>query len=136
MKRTVTGLSLIVAAVFGVVAAVPAPALAADNTVNLTLNCGGICTGSWSWYQGGTSGTLLSSGSISGADSTTTGTTVQPAAADTVIIVLEQQAGKEPCGTSQTDSFPPGSHINFTVKLKEKANAYHFGCFDTFSMKS
>jgi hypothetical protein len=137
MKTTIAGLSLIVAAVFGVVAAVPAPAMAADNTVNLTLNCKtGPCTATWSWYQGGTSGTLLSSGSISGADDTTRGTTVQPAAADTVFIGLTQPAGKEPCGTSQTDSFSPGSHINITVTLKEQANAYHFGCFDTFSMKS
>jgi hypothetical protein len=36
MKRTVAALSLIVAAVFGVGAAVPAPAMAAGNTVNLT----------------------------------------------------------------------------------------------------
>jgi hypothetical protein len=129
MKRTIAGLSLIVAAVFGVVAG-PAPAMAADNTVNLTLNCTGICTGSWSWYQGGT---LLSSGSITG---TTRGTTVQPAAADTVFIGIEQPAGKEPCGASQTNSFAPGGHINVTVKLREQANAYHFGCFDTFSMKS
>jgi hypothetical protein len=137
MKRTVAALSLIVAAVFGVVAAVPAPAMAAaGNTVNLTLDCNGTCTGSWSWYQGGTSGILLSSGSITGANGTTRGTTVQPATADTVIIGLEQPAGKEPCGASQTDSFSPGSHINVTVKLREQANAYHFGCFDTFSMKS
>ena len=40
------------------------------------------------------------------------------------------------CGASQTDSFAPGSHINVTVKLREQANAYHDGCFDTFSMKS
>jgi hypothetical protein len=137
MKRTVAGLSLIVAAVFGVVAAVPAPAMAADNTVNLTLDChSGICTGSWSWYQGGMSGTLLSSGSISGADDNTRGTTVQPATADTVIVHITQPAGKEPCGTSQTDSFSPGSHINVTATLREQANAYHSGCFDTFSMKS
>ena len=133
MKRTIAGLSLIVAAVFGVVAG-PAPAMAADNTVTLTLNCLGngptACTGSWSWYQGGT---LLSSGSITG---TTRGTTVQPAAADTVFIGIEQPAGKEPCGASQTNSFAPGGHINVTVKLREQANAYHFGCFDTFSMKS
>jgi len=130
MRRTIAGLSLIVAAAFGVLAAGPAPAMAADNTVNLTLNCTGICTGSWSWYQGGT---LLSSGSITG---TTRGTTVQPAAADTVFIGIEQPAGKEPCGANQTDYFSPGRHINVTVKLREQANAYHFGCFDTFSMKS
>ena len=133
MKRTIAGLSLIAAALFGVVAAVPAPALA-DSTVTLTLNCDGngptACTGSWAWYQGGT---LLSSGSITG---TTRGTTVQPAAADTVFIGIEQPAGKEPCGANQTDYFSPGRHINVTVKLREQANAYHFGCFDTFSRGS
>ena len=60
----------------------------------------------------------------------------QAAATDTVIIGLTQPAGKEACGISQTDSFSPGSHINFTVRLHEQPNAYHFGCFDTFSMKS
>ena len=136
MKRTVTGLSLIVAAVFGVAVAAPAPARAADNTANLTLNCNRTCTGSWSWYQGGTSGTLLSSGSIMSFDAITRGTTVQPATADTVIIVLSMPAGKESCGTSQTDSFSPGNHISATVKLREQADAYHFGCFDTFSLRS
>ena len=137
MRRTIAGLSLIVAAAFGVLAAGPAPAMAADNTVNLTLDCNtGTCTGSWSWYQGGTSGTLLSSGSITGHADTTRGTTVQPAAADMVIVRLTQPAGKEACGTSQTDSFSPGNHISATVKLREQADAYHFGCFDTFSMRS
>ena len=60
----------------------------------------------------------------------------QPATADTVIIVLSMPAGKESCGTSQTDSFSPGSPINITVTLKEQPNAYHSVCFDTFSMKS
>ena len=129
MKRTIAGLSLIAAALFGVVAAVPAPALA-DSAVTLTLNCDGNCTGSWAWYQGGT---LLSSGSITG---TSKGTTVQPAAADTVVLRLTQPAGKEPCGVSQADSFSPGGHIVFTVRLHEQPDAYHFGCFDTFSMKS
>jgi hypothetical protein len=134
MKRTIVGLSLIAAALFGVVAALPAPAMATDNTVTLTLNCLGnsstACTGTWGWYQGGT---LLSSGSISG---TSRGTTVQPATADTVVIGLTQPAGQERCGVSQPDSFSPGSHINFTVRLHEQPNAYHSGCFDTFSMKS
>ena len=129
MKRTIAGLSLIAAALFGVVAAVPAPALA-DSTVTLTLNCDGLCTGSWAWYQGGT---LLSSGSISG---TSKSTTIQPAAADSVVLGLEQPAGKEPCGVSQGSSFSPGGHVNFIVRLHELPNAYHFGCFDTFSMKS
>jgi hypothetical protein len=26
--------------------------------------------------------------------------------------------------------------ISLTVKLREQADAYHFGCFDTFSMRS
>ena len=60
----------------------------------------------------------------------------QPATADTVIIGIEQPAGKEPCGANQTDYFSPGRHINVTVKLREQANAYHFGCFDTFSRGS
>ena len=110
MKTTNAGLSGIAAALFGVAAARPAPAMAADNTVTLTLNCDGngptACTGSWRWYQGGTSGTLLSSGSISG---TTRAATVQPAAADTVVIGLTQPAGLENCGVSQTDSFPPAA---------------------------
>ena len=134
MKRTMAGLGLIAAALFGVAAAVPAPAMAAGNTVTLTLNCLGnaptACTGSWAWYQGGT---LLSSGSISG---TSKGTTVQPAAADSVVIGLKQPAGQENCGVIQGDSFAPGSHINFTVRLHEQPNPYHSGCFDTFSMKS
>ena len=129
MKRTIAGLSLIAAALFGVVAAVPAPALA-DSTVTLTLNCDGLCTGSWAWYQGGT---LLSSGSLSG---TSKSTTVQPAAADSVVLGLEQPAGKETCCVSQGSSFSPGGHVNFIVRLHALPNAYHFGCFDTFSMKS
>jgi len=129
MKRTIAGLSLIAAALFGVVAAVPAPALA-DSTVTLTLNCDGNCTGSWAWYQGAT---LLSSGSVTG---TSKGTTVQPAAADSVVLGLTQPAGKEACGVRQGFSFSPGGHVNFIVRLHELPNAYHFGCFDTFSMKS
>jgi hypothetical protein len=135
MKRTVAALGMIVATLFGVGAAVPAPAIAADNTVNLTLNCHttGICAATWNWYQGGTSGTLLSSGSIR---DTTKGTTLQPATADTLEILLTQPSGKGGCATSQTDSFSPGSPINITVTLKEQPNAYHSVCFDTFSMKS
>jgi len=135
MKRTVAAVDIIAAALFGVVAAVPAPATAADNTVNLTLNCHttGICAATWTWYQGGTSGTLLSSGSIS---DTTKGTTLQPATADTLEILLTQPSGKGGCSTSQTDSFSPGSPINITVTLKEQPNAYHSVCFDTLSMKS
>src|SRR5215469_7139595 len=131
MKRTVAGLGLIVAALFGVVAAVPAPAQAADLPVTLTLHCKTIpCTAGWRWYQGGTSGILLSSGSMS-AGGNAQGTTVQPAAADTVQMGISVPAGREPCGAGQTFSFSPGSPIDFTVILREAATAYHRACFDT-----
>jgi hypothetical protein len=69
------------------------------------------------------------------ASGTTRGTTVQPATADTGLIGIKQPAGKEACGASQADSFSPGGHINVTMRLHEQANAYHFGCFDTFSIE-
>jgi hypothetical protein len=55
--------------------------------------------------------------------------------ADTVIIGL-RTVGAKGCGTSETDSFSPGSHINFTLKVNSKANAHHDGCSATFSMRS
>jgi len=135
MKGIVAGLSLIAAALFGVVAAVPAPAMA-DSTANLTLHCKTIpCTAHWGWYQGGTSGILLSSGSMS-AGGNALGTTVQPATADTVVMSISVPAGREPCGAGQTFSFSPGSPIDFTVILREAATAYHRACFDTFNVKS
>ena len=134
MKRTITGLSLIMAVLFGVVAAVPAPAMAADLTVNLTLGCGTGCTASWSWSQGGTA---LGGGSISGSNgiTDTRGTTVQPATADAVFIVL-RTGGAKGCSTSQGGSFSPGSPINVSVKINSQPNAYHNGCHASFSMKS
>ena len=134
MKTTIAGLSLIVAALFGMVAAVPAPAMAADLTVNLTLGCGTGCTASWSWSQGGTQ---LGSGSISGFNgiTDTRGTTVQPATADAVFIIL-RTGGAKGCSASQGDSFSPGSPINVSVKINSQANAYHDGCHASFSMKS
>ncbi len=132
MKTTIAGLSLIAAAVFGVAAAVPAPAMAADLTVNLTINCVGPCTGTWSWYQGGT---LLSSGSISDDNVLTKGTTVQPATADSVVIGL-RTGGAKGCGAIGGENFSPGSPINVSVKINSQANAYQNGCHATFSMKS
>jgi len=108
--------------------------MAADRTVTLTLTCtNNTCDEGWSWYQGGTSGTLLSTGSMSGSvSSATTGTTAQPAAADTVIISV----GSPPCGKSETDSFRPGSGINFTVRLDVKSRTYSDSCKASFTMKS
>jgi hypothetical protein len=65
-------------------------------------------------------------------DATTTSTTVQPAAADTAIISV----GSPPCGTSGTDSFPPGSGINFTVRLDIKSRTYGDSCRASFTMKT
>ena len=130
MKTTIAGLSLIVAAVFGVVAAVPAPAFAAARTATVTLECHSFCTAGWAWYQGGK---VLGSGSL--GDLPTTVTTAQPATADAVFIIL-RTGGAKGCSASQGDSFSPGSPINVSVKINSQANAYHDGCHASFSMKS
>jgi len=132
MKTMIAGLGLIAAASFGVVAAVPAPAMAADNTVNLSIDCVGPCTGTWTWYQGGT---VLSSGSISDDNVLTKSTTDQPATADSVVITL-RTAGVKGCGTIGGENFSPGSLINVSVKINSQPNAYHNGCHASFSMKS
>jgi hypothetical protein len=79
-------LMVLIAAWVSAPAVVPAHATTADRTIALTLKCTNTsCSGSWFWRQGGITGTLLGSGSIAGpADSTTKGTTTQPAAADTL----------------------------------------------------
>ena|SRR5215469_17033231 len=132
MKTMIAGLGLIAAASFGVVAAVPAPAMAADNTVNLSIDCVGPCTGTWTWYQGGT---VLSSGSISDDNVLTKSTTDQPATADSVGITL-RTAGAKGCSTGGGETFSPGSPINVSVKINSQPNAYHNGCHASFSMKS
>ena len=97
MKKMAAGLSLIVAAACGVVAALPSPVI---------------------------------------GFTTTTGTTVQPATADTVIVGLGS-GNLGLCGTSQTESFSSGSGINFTVKLNVKPGGYvNSGCRASFNMKS
>src|SRR5215467_15868949 len=81
-------LMVLIAASVSAPAVVPAHATTVDRTVTMTLKCTGhSCSGSVFWYQGGFAGTFLGSASISGpADSTTKGTTTQPAAADTLSI--------------------------------------------------
>ena len=111
---------------------VTAPAIAADLTVNLSIDCVGPCTGTWSWYQGGT---VLSSGSISDDNVLTKSTTDQPATADSVVITL-RTAGAKGCGTIGGENSSPGSLINVSVKINSQPNAYHNGCHASFSMKS
>ncbi len=100
---------------------------------SLSLNCTGPCLASWDWYQGGT---LLGGGSITGANDTTRGTTVQPATADSVVIFLNTGGSAKGCGTVGGDNFSPGSPINVNVKINSQPNAYHDGCHASFSMKS
>jgi hypothetical protein len=99
--------------------------------VNLTLRCGNKakgCSGYWTWYQGGTS---LGYGSMSGFGNTTTkGTTTQPAAADTLYI----QGSQDMCFASQFHSFSPGSAINFTVTASKKGR--YESCSVSFTMQS
>ncbi|HKF36747.1 MAG TPA: hypothetical protein VKB35_07570, partial [Ktedonobacteraceae bacterium] len=56
-------LMVLIAASVSAPAVVPAHATTGDRTVALTLKCTNIsCSGSWYWYQGGFTGTLLGSG--------------------------------------------------------------------------
>src|SRR5215469_3605037 len=134
-------LMVLIAASVSAPAVVPAHATTADRTVTLTLKCtGASCSGSWYWYQGGITGTLLGSGSIAGPEgSTTKGTTTQPAAADT----LNFGVGSLPsgCGRGLTDNFTAGSAINFTVKEPSKTPSGYGGtpcpgADSTFNIKS
>ena len=131
MKRTIAGLSLIAAAVSGVVAAVPAPAIAAARTATVTLECHSFCTGGWAWYQGAT---VLGSGSL--GDLPTTVTTIQPATADTLKVDLAVNPGPKGCGTYQTYTFSPGSGIDFTLALNLPRNKYHNACDGSLNVKS
>jgi hypothetical protein len=115
MKRTVVSLLTVLALAFTAVPTVfSGSAFAADRTAPWTLKCGSqnSCTATWYWYQGST---LVSSGSASGSPSSqTTGTTVQPSAADRIFIDLSQAT----CSQTGAFTFAPGSPINFTVTMK------------------
>jgi hypothetical protein len=145
MKRIGAPLCIILAAVVvSAPALAPTPAMAAtgDRTVTLTLTCtNNTCQGHWSWYQGGTSGTLLASGSIDGSvNSTTTTTTTQPATADTVQVGLTCT----PFGKGEVHSFTPGTPINIKLSIgvlphapaRASPNSYGDTCPSSFSLKS
>ncbi len=87
----------------------------------MTLKCtGASCDGSVYFYQGGLTGTLLGSASLSGAaDSTTKGTTTQPAAADTLTFGVGDPS-RSGCGQGLTEYFTAGSAINFIAKEPSK----------------
>jgi hypothetical protein len=134
-------LMVLIAAAVSAPAVVPAHATTGDRTVALTLKCtGASCSGSWSWYQGGLTGTYLGSGSIAGpAGSTTKGTTTQPAAADTMTFGVGS-GSTSGCGRGFIEYFTPGSAINFTAKEPSKTPGSYGtpcpGAGSTFSMKS
>lgn len=120
-------------------AVVPAHATTGDRTVTMTLKCTGhSCSGSVFWYQGGLTGTPLGSASMSGAaDTTTKGTTTQPAAADTLTFGVGSGNG---CGRGYTEYFTAGSPINFTAKEPSKTPGSYGtpcpGADSTFNIKS
>src|SRR5215469_7634725 len=112
-------LMVLIAASVSAPAVVPAHATTGDRTVTMTLKCTGApCDGSVFFYQGGLTGTPLGSASIAGAaDTTTKGTTTQPAAADTLTFGVGSGNG---CGRGYTEYFTAGSPINFTAKEPSK----------------
>jgi hypothetical protein len=138
MKKTVVSLLFLVL----VVAFLSVPgAVAADRTANYSIQGNGnaSCSAGWSWYQGGTSGTLLSSGSVSGGFSNSsfctkvTGTTIQPSAADTISITVFTGGCRQVGG----GSFTPGSSINFKVDVGPcKPSDYGASSKASFSISS
>jgi hypothetical protein len=83
----------------------------------------------WKWYQGGASGTVLASGSLSlgstygancqGTSATFSGT--QPKTADTLFAFIE--VGRGGCGgdAGQTVSFTPGSSVSLSLSALAKS---------------
>ena len=105
-----------------------------SHTYNVTLSCTasdslGSAQAVWKWYQGGTSGTVLASGSLSlgspdgvncgGTSITFSGT--QPATADTLFAYLD--VGRGGCGgdAAKTVSFTPGSSVSLSLSAVAKS---------------
>ena len=132
---------VIIAASVSAPAVVPAHAATADRTVAMTLTCTGhSCSGSVFWYQGGLTGTPLGSAAIAGAaDTTTKGTTTQPAAADTLNFGVHA-GSTSGCGRGFIEYFTPGSAINFTATVPSKTPGSYGtpcpGAGSSFNMKS
>jgi hypothetical protein len=105
-----------------------------SHAYNVTLSCTsndslGSAQAVWKWYQGGTSGTVLASGSLSlgspfgvncgGTSVTFSGT--QPKTADTLFADIE--VGRGGCGgdAAQTVSFTPGSSVSLDLSALAKS---------------
>ena len=134
-------LMVLIAAAVSAPAVVPAHATTGDRTVTMTLKCtGASCSGSVFWYQGGLTGTPLGSASIAGAaDTTTKGTTTQPAAADTLTFGVHA-GSTSGCGRGFIEYFTAGSAINFTATVPSKTPGSYgtpcAGAGSTFNIKS
>jgi hypothetical protein len=118
VRLAILTVGALIAALVAAPAGLAAHGKTAPGNVTLTLTCtNDSCTGSWFWYQGGLTSPALSSGSIAGkADSTTTATTTQPAAADTLDFGVGS-AAPNGCGRAFIEYFTPGSAINFTASV-------------------
>jgi hypothetical protein len=117
VRLGILSLGILVAALVLARAVMPTTAATGDRTVAMTLKCtGASCDGSVYFYQDvGSSRTLLSSASMSGpADSTTKGTTTQPAAADELTFGVGTPTND--CGRGFDEYFTPGSPINYIAK--------------------
>jgi hypothetical protein len=126
MKRALVVLVMILAlAVVSFPTLSSASAATGDRTVALTMKCGNaLCHADWQWFQGTT---ILGSAFLSGNEGTTTGTTIQPAAADTLAIQLSVSI----CRLRRGVSFTPGQAINITEKIDTRT-----GCVESFNMRS
>jgi hypothetical protein len=133
VSRKAARIGTVAAALFAF--AVPfsvAPAASASLGFNVTLSCttstkteviGGLLQSGWKWYQGGSNGTLLASGSLddqcplaSGSNSATF-SGKQPAKADTLFAFVEIGLGG--CGnlTDKFISFTPGSPVSLNMTV-------------------
>jgi hypothetical protein len=136
VSRKVARIGMVAAALFAF--AVPfsvAPAASASSAhlgYTVSLSCttstkteviGGLLQSGWKWYQGGSNGTLLASGSLddqcplaSGSNSAAFSGT-QPAKADTLFAFVEIGLGG--CGnlTDEFISFTPGSPVSLNMTV-------------------
>ncbi len=97
------------------------------TTITKTEVIGGLLQSGWKWYQGGTNGAVLASGSLddqcplaSGSSSATvTGT--QPANADTLFAWMEGGSGGCGGSTGQTISVTPGSRVSLSMAFSAQS---------------
>jgi len=82
----------------------------------------------WDWYQGGAGGTLLAQGSVrcpaivGSGTSSATGSGIQPASADTLVVQADSVAGNGCGGTAfKYISFTPGSSVSAKVSVTGKS---------------